>query len=78
MGTRIQELRAIRGFSLTELGRRAHISASQLSRIESGTRSVSPIVEASVARALGVTVSVLHGQPTFTCSRPSSWMHCSP
>lgn len=63
IGTRIQELRAIRGFSLTELGRRAHVSAPQLSRIETGKRYASPAVLASVARALGVGVSVLHGQP---------------
>ncbi|MDT0342456.1 helix-turn-helix domain-containing protein [Streptomyces litchfieldiae] len=63
IGARIQQFRTIRGFSLTELGRRAHASPSQLSRIENGSRSISPAMEASVARALGVTVSVLHGQP---------------
>lgn len=63
IGARIREFRTIRGFSLTELGRRAHVSISQLSRIETGSRSVSSTVEANIARALGVTVSVLHGQP---------------
>ncbi|UCM87525.1 helix-turn-helix domain-containing protein [Streptomyces marincola] len=63
IGARIRQFRAIRGFSLTELGRRAHVSASQLCRIEGGTRSASPAVEAGIARALGVTVAVLHGQP---------------
>ncbi|RKN44077.1 helix-turn-helix domain-containing protein [Streptomyces hoynatensis] len=63
IGTRIQELRAIRGFSLTELGRRAHVSASQLSRIETGKRYATAGIVASVARALGVGVSVLRGQP---------------
>jgi transcriptional regulator with XRE-family HTH domain len=63
IGTRIQELRTIRGFSLTELGRRAHVSASQLSRVENGGRSASPSVLANIARALGVNVAVLYGQP---------------
>ncbi|GAB2936588.1 helix-turn-helix domain-containing protein [Streptomyces mayteni] len=63
IGTRIHELRTIRGFSLSELGRRAHVSASQLSRIERGQRYASPGVVASVARVLGVGVSVLRGQP---------------
>lgn len=63
IGTRIHELRAIRGYSLMALGQRAHVSPSQLSRIESGSRSPSPGVVASVARALGVGISVLYGQP---------------
>ncbi len=66
IGSRIQELRAIRGFSLTELGRRAHVSAPQLSRIERGQRYATPGVVASVARALGVGEAVLRGQPYIT------------
>ncbi|MGP4110274.1 helix-turn-helix domain-containing protein [Streptomyces sp. 4N509B] len=63
IGTRIQELRSIRGFSLAELGRRANVSAPHLSRIERGQRYATPGVVASIARALGVGVSVLRGQP---------------
>ncbi|WP_165985904.1 helix-turn-helix domain-containing protein [Streptomyces sp. YIM 98790] len=63
IGTRIQEIRAIRGLSLADLGRRAHVSAPQLSRIERGKRYATPGIVASVARALGVPVSVLRGQP---------------
>lgn len=63
IGDRIREFRAIRDLSLTELGRRAHVSASQLSRIETGDRPASESVLAAVARALGVSVSVLRGQP---------------
>lgn len=63
IGARIREFRAIRGFSLSELGRRAHVSASGLSRIETGERSASPTIVANIARVLGVSVSVLHGQP---------------
>ncbi|SFC90742.1 helix-turn-helix domain-containing protein [Streptomyces aidingensis] len=63
IGARIQELRAIRGLSLTELGRRAHVSAAHLSRIEHGKRYATAGIVASVARALGVGASVLRGQP---------------
>ncbi|MFF3754535.1 helix-turn-helix domain-containing protein [Streptomyces sp. NPDC002018] len=63
IGARIREFRAIRDYSLAELGRRAHVSTSHLSRVETGEQPASPSVLASVARALGVTLSVLHGQP---------------
>ena len=62
-GARIREFRAIRDYSLAELGRRAHVSTSQLSRVENGEQPASPSVLAAVARALDVTLSVLHGQP---------------
>lgn len=63
IGARIKEFRLIRDLSLSELGRRAHVSASQLSRIETGDRPASESVLSAVARALGVSVSVLRGQP---------------
>ncbi len=63
IGARIREFRTIRDYSLAELGRRANVSTSHLSRIESGDRAATPAVVAAVARALGVSVSVLHGQP---------------
>ncbi|GAB2955359.1 hypothetical protein GCM10023080_012970 [Streptomyces pseudoechinosporeus] len=40
IGARIREFRTIRDYSLSELGRRAHVSPSLLSRIESGERAV--------------------------------------
>ncbi|WP_043241385.1 helix-turn-helix domain-containing protein [Streptomyces violaceusniger] len=63
IGARIRELRAIRDFSLAELGRRAHVSTSQLSRVENGEQPASASVLSAVARALAVDISVLHGQP---------------
>src|SRR5262249_54086417 len=42
---------------------KAHVSVSYLSRIENGEQSPSPAVAAAVARALGVTLPVLYGQP---------------
>ncbi|MER0241995.1 helix-turn-helix transcriptional regulator [Streptomyces sp. HSW2009] len=63
IGARVREFRLIRDYSLQELGRQAHVSASQLCRIERGERYPSEPILAAVARALGVSVSVLRGQP---------------
>jgi transcriptional regulator with XRE-family HTH domain len=63
IGARIREFRLIRDLSLSELGRRAHVSKTQLSTMENGHRPVSESVLAAVARALGVSISVLRGQP---------------
>lgn len=63
IGRRIAELRAVRSYSLRQLGQRAHVSASMLSMIEKGDRNASEEVVAAVARALGVGVSHLRGQP---------------
>ncbi|WP_129844025.1 helix-turn-helix transcriptional regulator [Streptomyces sp. RFCAC02] len=63
IGTRIQTVRQLRGLTVRELARRAHVSPAQISRVENGQRYASPSIVASVARALSVSVSVLHGQP---------------
>lgn len=63
IGARIEEVSALRGFSLRELGRRANVSPSMLSRIITGQRQASPAIVSAVARALSVSISVLHGQP---------------
>lgn len=63
IGRRIAELRAVRGYSLRQLGQRAHVSASMLSMIEKGERNASEEIVAAVARALDVGVSHLRGQP---------------
>ncbi|MFH8367009.1 helix-turn-helix domain-containing protein [Streptomyces sp. NPDC018031] len=63
MGARIQELRALRGYSLRELAQLAHVSKSMLSDVERGERQPSEQVVAAVAKALRVSVPVIHGQP---------------
>ncbi|MER8002824.1 helix-turn-helix transcriptional regulator [Streptomyces sp. NPDC095613] len=63
VGARIADLRQIRGYSLRQLGQRAHVSHGMLSMIEKGDRNASESVVAAIARALGVGVSVLRGQP---------------
>ncbi len=62
-GTRIREFRLIRDYTLAQLSQRSHVSTSQPSRVENGEQPPSPSVLAAVARALGGTLSVLHGQP---------------
>lgn len=66
VGARIEEFRKIRGLSQHQLGRQAHVSQSYLSKIENGSEAASPDIVAAVARALGVSVSVLRGQPYIT------------
>ncbi|MER6154809.1 helix-turn-helix transcriptional regulator [Streptomyces sp. NPDC001868] len=63
IGARIADVSALRGYSLRELGRRANVSPSMLSRVINGQREASPAVVSAVARALSVSISVLHGQP---------------
>ncbi|MEV7427018.1 helix-turn-helix transcriptional regulator [Streptomyces sp. NPDC091212] len=63
IGSRIEELRKVRGYSLRQLGQRAHVSHGMLGMIETGDRNASEAVVGAVARALGVGVSVLRGQP---------------
>ncbi|MFE9886291.1 helix-turn-helix domain-containing protein [Streptomyces scopuliridis] len=63
IGVRIAELRKVRGYSLRQLGQRSHVSHGMLAMIEKGDRNASEVIVASVARALGVGVSVLRGQP---------------
>lgn len=63
VGERVASLRGLRGYSLRELGKRAAVSPSMLSRIENGDRYPSEPILAGVARALGVDMSALRGQP---------------
>ncbi|QKV97754.1 helix-turn-helix domain-containing protein [Streptomyces sp. NA02950] len=63
VGARIHELRALRNYSLRELAQRAHVSKSMLSDVERGERHPSEQVIAAVAKALNVSVPVIHGQP---------------
>ncbi|MDO8209721.1 helix-turn-helix domain-containing protein [Conexibacter sp. CPCC 206217] len=56
---RLRTLRKARGWSLDELGRRAHIGPSTLSRLESGQRRIAVDHLVTLARALGTTVEEL-------------------
>ncbi|MDT0567932.1 helix-turn-helix transcriptional regulator [Streptomyces sp. DSM 3412] len=63
VGDRVREFRLIRDYSLTQLSTRSNVSRSMISMVETGDRAASPAIVGALARALGVTVSVLHGQP---------------
>jgi transcriptional regulator with XRE-family HTH domain len=56
---RLRSLRLARGWSLDELARRSHISASTISRIETGHRRLALDQLVSLARALETTVDGL-------------------
>ncbi|MDX6337750.1 MAG: hypothetical protein QOG05_5090 [Streptosporangiaceae bacterium] len=58
---RIRGLRAARGWSLDDLAARCYLSASTLSRIETGHRRIALDQLAPIARALGTTLDQLVG-----------------
>lgn len=62
-GTRIAAIRKTRGLTGRELARRASISYSLLSKVESGAAPASPALIGAVARALRVDVPRITGQP---------------
>ncbi len=56
---RIRGLRQARGWSLDDLAQRCHVSPSNLSRIETGTRRIALDQLTVIARALGTTLDQL-------------------
>lgn len=62
-GARIAQLRRMRGWTGRELANKAHVSYSLLSKVESGGVPASPALIGAVARALGVDVPRVTGQP---------------
>lgn len=56
---RLRSLRLARGWTLEDLGRRAHVSASTISRIETGHRRLALDQLVALARALETTVDAL-------------------
>src|SRR4051794_24911710 len=56
---RLRGLRTARGWSIDELARRAHISPSTISRLETGQRRLALDHLVVLARALGTTVDEL-------------------
>jgi transcriptional regulator with XRE-family HTH domain len=62
-GENITVLRKAAGMTQHQLARSANISVSMLSKVEIGDRAASHALVAAIARALGVPIERLHGQP---------------
>lgn len=71
---RLRGLRQSMGWSLDELADRTHLSASTISRIETGKRTISIDVLSNLARALHIDLDVLlddgHGDDQDVVIRP--------
>src|SRR5215471_9362489 len=63
IGHRIADARKARGLTQQLLADRAAVSLSLLRKVEQGSRDATPALVATVAKALGVDVSSLTGQP---------------
>jgi transcriptional regulator with XRE-family HTH domain len=63
IGARVAALRKTRGWTARELARRAQVSYSLLAKAETGAVPASPAFIGAVARALGVDVTRITGQP---------------
>ena len=63
IGARVAALRKTRGWTARELARRARVSYSLLAKAETGAVPASPSFIGAVARALGVDVTRITGQP---------------
>jgi transcriptional regulator with XRE-family HTH domain len=75
IGRRIAARRKIRGLTGRQVADRAHVSYSLLSKVEAGGVPASPALIAAVARALGVSVAVLNGQPYRDETRQAARIH---
>ena len=63
VGARVAALRKTRGWTARELARRARVSYSLLTKAETGAVPATPALIGAVARALGVDVTRITGQP---------------
>jgi transcriptional regulator with XRE-family HTH domain len=63
VGTGVAQERKVRGLTQRQLAERAHVSLSLLRKVEQGSVPASPAFTSAVARALGLGVAELLGQP---------------
>jgi transcriptional regulator with XRE-family HTH domain len=61
LGTRVRELRRVRGLTLEALAERSSVSRAMLSKLERGEKNPTLVVTAKVAEGLGVDLSELLG-----------------
>ncbi len=66
LGTRIRQLRQMKGWSLADLSKRCGVALSSLSRIETGRMTGTLESHLEIARALGVRVSELYATLDLT------------
>ncbi|MFI5939490.1 helix-turn-helix domain-containing protein [Streptomyces uncialis] len=74
-GENIAVLRKARGLGQARLARLAGISVSYLSKIEVGTRPVTPPVAAALAKAIHVPTQRIYGQPFLGVSEQADLLH---
>lgn len=77
IGQRIAHYRKVRRLTQKQLAERAHVSHSLVSKVEAGLRPATPVLVASLAPVLGVSVSELNGQPYFRDDLRSEPVHAS-
>ncbi|MGH3930874.1 MAG: helix-turn-helix domain-containing protein [Pseudonocardiaceae bacterium] len=63
VGRRVAVQRKLAGLTQQQLAARAHVSTSLVSQVEQGAVPASPAFTAAVARALGIDVEALTGEP---------------
>lgn len=63
IGARVATLRKLQGLKQHQLATKAHLSVSLVKKVESGHAPASPSFTAACARALGIEVATLTGQP---------------
>jgi transcriptional regulator with XRE-family HTH domain len=63
IGGRVATLRKLQGLKQHQLATKAHLSVSLVKKVESGHAPASPSFTAACARALGIEVATLTGQP---------------
>ncbi|HZB84122.1 MAG TPA: XRE family transcriptional regulator [Rubrobacteraceae bacterium] len=61
LGTRVRELRLVRGLTLEALAERSSVSRAMISKLERGEKNPTLVVAAKVAEGLGVSLSTLVG-----------------
>ncbi len=77
IGARTAEARKLAGLNQRQLAERTNVSLSLLRKVEQGDRAASPAFVAAVARALGVDIGKLHGQPYPATSRAEAAVHAA-
>src|SRR5690606_40009121 len=77
IGARTARARKLARLTQPQLAHKAHVSLSLLSKVEQGSRPASPAFVAAVARAVGVNIEDLTGQPYTPSARDDSAAHAT-